>query len=328
LKKILLFEPWHLGDVAVAMSVCRPFAGQGTSFALACNPKWQSWALGTGIISEAIPVSAPWTGRHKREKYNPFNYKVSKIREFRSRVLAYKPDLILDLRGDIRANIFLTLLFGKHCEVRSAKNQSCRNVYNRGELIQSVLGYPSVQYRFMSNQTDRKKAVTLFFGASDRNRIVPTEASFKVLTALHKEGYELNLILQPSDDRETITHLKQSLGLQRLNILEGSLTEISSFIKETAIVVSTDSGWLHIAHFYGKPTIGLFGFDTMKNWLPPGSSYITAKELYPDHFRYKRKYQKLQPLETIQAGEVVRLVQQLESQINISISALNAGTEA
>lgn len=127
-----------------------------------------------------------------------------------------------------------------------------------------------------------------------------------------KKAIFLNWIVQPSDDLRRLERLKKEKKLCNLVLIKGHVVDVSHVIKDSSLVLSTDSGWLHVSSFYNVPTIGLFGFDTMSTWLPPGMKYITSKKVYPDYYRYKKKYQTLQPLALIDVEEIVEAIQQLQ----------------
>jgi ADP-heptose:LPS heptosyltransferase len=311
LKKILLFEPWHLGDVAIALSLTKAYHKPNVEFSLVCNNTWKDWTLSTGIIRKVFVFTPPWTKRYKREKYNPFNYRLNEIMQFKKQVMTYKPDYIVNLRGDIRAKLFLKLLFGK-TKIISAINEDV-NVYNKRDTLKQVLSV-SISKTAKVNQPV-PKSICLFFGATDFNRTVPLEKSIELVSSLSQTGYGLNLVLQPNDDFQKWSEIKSDLNLESLRLIKGDVLLIANIIKESSIMISTDSGWLHVAHFYEKPVIGLFGFDTVDSWLPPGAAYIKSKQLYPESYRYKNKYQSLQPLASIDVSQVVKSLQQFQKSL-------------
>lgn len=314
-KKILLFEPWHLGDVAIALSVSKNFADAGVEFGLVCDPNWKAWALSTGIVGDVIEFTPPWTMRKRRDKYNPFHYNLSAFIQFRKRVLAYAPDFIFELRGDIRAKTFLNLLFCRQIPIKSSDLHPQTNVYKRGNQLKNLLSYLPITNCVNKADSSAGGNLTLFCGASDQNRAVPHEIAMALIRKLHQEGYIVNLILQPSDDLQKIQQFKDRNNLSNVKLLHGDFAKMIECLVKSTLVVSTDSGWLHIAHFYEKPTIGVFGFDTIRTWLPPGSSAITSEELYPYSYRYKARFQHLRPLLSLDIDKVIRLVQKLEAQL-------------
>jgi ADP-heptose:LPS heptosyltransferase len=317
MKKILLFEPWHLGDVAVALSVIKQYKQNDCEFSLVCNTNWENWALSTKLVTKVFGFSPAWTLPRQLDKYNPLNYPLYQILEFKKNVLNYRPDVIVDLRGDIRAKFFLKLLFGPSIKIVSEKIPEGVNVYQRGQALQHYLKSNPSTNNFTSSLFTGN-SLTVFLGASDKNRMVPEEPAIDLITKLHEKGFTVNLILQPSDDLNRMEQIKKERNLANLKLIMGDVVHVSRIIKDSSMVVSTDSGWLHVSFFHGIPTVGLFAFDTIKTWLPPGASCVAPKEVYPAYYRYKRKYQSLQPLALIDTGKVVEAIEQLRTRFRIS----------
>lgn len=314
MKKILVFEPWHLGDVAVALSSIKPYIQSGVEFTLVCNQKWQRWPEKAGRLKRVVGFNAPWTQRYNKQKYNPFNYSLFKIQEFRKEVLKDKPDIIVELRNDIRAKIFLKVLF-PGVSVKSPGLHKSVNVYNRVRVF-SFLPTGSAK-QFSSGVSDG--TIVLFFGATDFNRMLDNSTRIKLLDALHESGNHLCLILQPDDNVDEYNKLKSQYGLNRLSFVQGNLLTIADTISQCSLVISTDSGWLHLANYYGKKTIGLFGFDTLDSWLPPGSYWVKSEICYPAATRYKKSYKNIQPLTSLNIEKVVKLAEHVLNENEKSI---------
>ena len=310
-NKIILFEPWHLGDVAVCLSATKELLQPDIEFILVCNKKWKEWALSTGVVNHIIEFAPPWTFRNNTEKYNPLNYSIKEIRRFRREVLQHHPNLIIELRGDIRATFFLKLLFGNKIKINSSDLSSKANVYSRGEIVKRRLDIMTTKLKNKIQHVCNNR-IALFFGAADYNRRVPDKTALELIIQLHAAGYHLSLILQPGDNAAIFQNKKVEFNLPRLEIFQGAISEIVREILDSFLVISTDSGWLHVAYFYNKATIGLFGFNTMETWAPPGATIVTSEIVFPDFYRYKRKYRSIQPLENLQANKVLEVVRELE----------------
>lgn len=296
-----------MGDVAIALSVIKPFKQGDYEFALVCNKHWKEWALKTGMVNTIIDFVPPWTERDRWDKYNPFNYKIPEILKFKKQVVDYHPDCIIDLRGDIRARSFLKILFGKKIKIISSRLDAETNVYRRGEVLQRELRISSAKTDFVIEHRPIK-TIVLFFGAADKNRRLPLKKIIELIVRLNEQNFFLNLILQSDADTDRMKEMKNNLGLVNLKLICGNVGYIAEKIRESNFVITTDSGWLHVASFYNKPSIGLFGFDTMHTWLPPGAFCVTSNVIYPAKHRYKKKYRNLQPLSTLNINKVMELL--------------------
>jgi len=60
-----------------------------------------------------------------------------------------------------------------------------------------------------------------------------------------------------------------------------SLTETAAILERAAVVVSGDSGILHIAVGLGRPTVSLFGPGIATKWAPRGSQHVVLNKCLP-----------------------------------------------
>ena len=60
-----------------------------------------------------------------------------------------------------------------------------------------------------------------------------------------------------------------------------SIIETAAVINKASLVVSGDSGILHIAVGLGKPTVSLFGPGIARKWAPRGESHIVINKHLP-----------------------------------------------
>jgi ADP-heptose:LPS heptosyltransferase len=60
-----------------------------------------------------------------------------------------------------------------------------------------------------------------------------------------------------------------------------TLAETAAVIKKSALLLSGDSGVLHIAVGLGVPTVSLFGPGRVKKWAPQGEHHIVINKELP-----------------------------------------------
>lgn len=71
-------------------------------------------------------------------------------------------------------------------------------------------------------------------------------------------------------------------GLMGLNLAGAtSLVETAAIIKKSALLLSGDSGLLHIAVALGVPTVSLFGSGRYKKWAPQGEQHVVINKELP-----------------------------------------------
>jgi heptosyltransferase III len=104
--------------------------------------------------------------------------------------------------------------------------------------------------------------------------------SFAVLASrlTHEEGVAVAFI-GSSAEREYTEHARSAVGSERAINLAGELTtgELVALLARASVVVTNDSGPMHLAAAIGAPTLGLFGPETPVMYGPIG---LRARALY------------------------------------------------
>jgi lipopolysaccharide heptosyltransferase II len=89
------------------------------------------------------------------------------------------------------------------------------------------------------------------------------------------------LVLWGPGDEEDAEFLKQNLGDQCCLAPKSSLLQLGALISKCNLIISNDSGPMHIAAAIGVPTIGLFGPTNPRGHRPysPNSDYVINDKL-------------------------------------------------
>lgn len=304
-KHIVLFEPWGLGDLAVSLVGLRSLPEQGCRLSVVCDPSWADWVQSLPWVSDVISFHVPWT--EKRGKYNPLKYRITEIARLRRKLLSPKPDFICEMRGDIRNDFFLRILFV--APVVTLRNRHFRNRYDRASALAKILGYPATDGKPIRN--GRGGGVVCFFGAAWANRQVPiAKAKEIVQTLLQKLPCSVTVILQPNDDMSEWNELTE-LARGRFLPLNTSIAKIVAQVSSADTAICTDSAWLHLMYAQDIPTVGLFGFANADEWAPPGCRVVHSAIVHPAESRYCLNRESIQPLATLDASLVVNQVYDL-----------------
>ena len=64
-KKLLIFEPWGLGDLAIATNAAR-ILKQQYRISFICSQKWMEWLKSIDFIDEVVSFKAQWA--EKKDK--------------------------------------------------------------------------------------------------------------------------------------------------------------------------------------------------------------------------------------------------------------------
>ncbi len=302
----LIFEPWTLGDVVVAACVARQLKLH-YEISIVAAPEWEKWLQTLGLFAFVIPFHIPWTDQKK--KYDFGRYRISRFLELRRGIRQITPDVILDLRGDPRNVVFLKIL--NVAPVVSLWRQRPVNVYERVNVIMNLIEKDAAGSNVAPFEVIRTKSsrITCFFGASWGNRQVPRDQALCILKGL-SAICPVNLLLQPSESAE----LWNNQNIDGLCVLQLSVIDAAEIIKESRVCVCTDSGWIHMAYFYGVPRVALLGFDTSQEWMPPETRIIFSNPYFPAKVRYRARYRDSIPLANISVPAVIRVVQELLAQ--------------
>ncbi len=121
-----------------------------------------------------------------------------------------------------------------------------------------------------------KTFVALFPGASIPERRWGGERFRALAICLQEKGFPVVLIGGAADQREGEEIVADGLGLNLAG--RTSLPETAAIIKRSSLLVSGDSGLLHIGVGLGKPTVSLFGPGIAKKWAPRGENHIVVNK--------------------------------------------------
>lgn len=123
-----------------------------------------------------------------------------------------------------------------------------------------------------------KPFVTLFPGASIAERRWGAERFAKLAEVLMQRG--IGVVVVGGDSERATGSAVESVGGLSLCGMTG-LDGTAAVIKQSALLVSGDSGILHIAVGLGIPTVSLFGPGRAKKWAPRGENHIVINKELP-----------------------------------------------
>jgi len=121
-----------------------------------------------------------------------------------------------------------------------------------------------------------REFVAIFPGASVPERHWGAARYREVARRCLEQGLGV-VVVGGSQDREEATAIAADLPVLDL-AGRTSLTETAAVLARAAVVVSADSGVLHIAVGLGRPTVSLFGSGIAPKWAPRGSRHIVLNK--------------------------------------------------
>jgi ADP-heptose:LPS heptosyltransferase len=125
-----------------------------------------------------------------------------------------------------------------------------------------------------------KNSIALFSGASIQERKWGKERFHKLAEKLVANGFGIVIIggKNDIDDAQTISkHLSNSINVC------GQLTliETAAVLSQVSLLISGDSGILHVGYGLGIKTLSLFGPGIEKKWAPRGKGHMVMNKRLP-----------------------------------------------
>jgi lipopolysaccharide heptosyltransferase II len=150
------------------------------------------------------------------------------------------------------------------------------------ELSTPFLVIPEVatqNAKIMLGNLATKSFVAIFPGASIPERRWGADKYGEVAARLNQSGIPVVVVGGKEDvaDGEKIVVGKSGLNLAR----KTSIAETAAVIYMSGLLISGDSGILHIGVGLGKPTVSLFGPGIAKKWAPCGPRHIVINKNLP-----------------------------------------------
>ncbi len=117
-----------------------------------------------------------------------------------------------------------------------------------------------------------KPFIAIFPGSSIPEKRWDIGNFVKLAAKLNQAGFPIIVV---GSEKEKVAGEEMACGLDALNLAgKTSLVETAAVIVKSSLLVSGDSGVLHIAAGLGKPTVSLFGPSNLKKWAPRGHRHI------------------------------------------------------
>ncbi|MFC4148843.1 glycosyltransferase family 9 protein [Micromonospora mangrovi] len=217
----------------------------------------------------------------------------SSLDDFLAAARAERFDLALQLHGGgansnpIVARLGARVTAGLRAEDAPPLDRWLRYVYYQHEVIRyleavALVGAAATTITPRLDPTDADRAearavlgpaerprVALHPGATDSRRRWPAERFGAVARALADDGYEV-LVTGTPVEQEVVDEVVAAAGVPvRPQVGTLSLGALAACYADCALVVSNDSGPLHLAGAVGAPTVGVYWIGNMINGATP-----------------------------------------------------------
>jgi heptosyltransferase I len=341
--KVLILKPSSLGDVVQALPVLRLLKRHRPESAV-------YWWIDAGLVSllEGDPDLAGVFVFERRRWANPrywgelFDH-VLEMRRFRF-------DCVVDLQSLARSGLIAWLVNAPLTLGLDDSREGARGFYDvvvpRGGFhthavewylgVLPRLGVPvDQQYVWMPERpavaaqvremwpVAEHPCVALQPGARWANKRWPAEFYARLVARLHQERPDLRFVILGSDEDRPLGQIIRAGGQEACLDLTGrtTLPEMVEWLRLSRVLISNDTGPLHVAAALGRPVIALFGPTEPRRTVPYGQLHqvLQRTELpcvpcMKDWCAYERPFDCLRGIspETV-AERVRRILDQTES---------------
>jgi len=299
-KSVVLLEPFGLGDVISHEPLARRLREGGWKVTICARPEWRVLFPGWAWVDSA----AAWGRNAKAEKYGLDAYLGTCFQEFlRNLRTAARGGIGIDTRGDIRSVVLLYL-------------SGCRRVITLSNYVGSNLRMLRCAAQRVEFSPERRRwennllcAVPLGVdgartpppsfphwmspvAASCRLGLVPVapwegkwwqpEKWAQLAGQLQARGWEVMGLCGP----DQVELARRELGRTTDVVACPNVETWAGFLQEFALIVTVDSGPMHLADALGVPVVALFGQGLLPLWGPSGpAARVVTHQTDPD-FRH------------------------------------------
>lgn len=150
---------------------------------------------------------------------------------------------------------------------------------NNEAVTLSIPSYSVVKADNMLQSLDSKPFITIFPGASIPEKRWGVEHFRQVAKILSASEIKI-VVIGGKEDRQLGDIIAgDGFGLNLAGLT--SLPETAAVIQKSTLLLSGDSGVLHIAVGLGIPTVALFGPGRVSKWAPRGANHIVINKKLP-----------------------------------------------
>jgi heptosyltransferase III len=289
-KRLLILEPFGLGDMVSLEPLVRTAGRCGYMIGLCGKPEWRSLYPEDATL-KWLDADLPWATHDESNKYLLKHYTSTKLRMCLRELRNWGTGAIgIDTRGDIRSVAVLHLAgckrvlalenyLGSNLLVTpgSAERIDFDHRLRRWEMNLRFLHVlnPSLNLteiarpRFkhlMTEKRTKQKRVGILPVAPWRGKWWNWENWQSLIAAVQARNMEVVGLCGPGQRKLAEAQLLGSVPVQESTSMEAW----GDGLCQCDVVVSLDSGPMHLADALGIPTVALFGQGQLPLWAPSG----------------------------------------------------------
>jgi ADP-heptose:LPS heptosyltransferase len=109
--------------------------------------------------------------------------------------------------------------------------------------------------------------VVIHSGADDMRRVWPAVKFAEIADSLVERGYEI-VLTGTQKEEEIISSVTWAMKQTAIPCIALKIGGLAALLKKSALVISNDTGPLHLARAVGAPTVGIYWGPNVLNWGP------------------------------------------------------------
>jgi ADP-heptose:LPS heptosyltransferase len=275
--RLLVFELWRLGDLAVAAPFLR-LASQNYEVTLVAKPLAQELRPRFWPGVRIVPFVAPWTVF--RGKYRLHKWPWKGIGHLLQTIRRQSFDAAVSARWDPRDHLLMALTgakrrygfprWGSQALLTDPMNsgEPLAHRYSHWQQLAKALGFDLPAHSVLTHQSEGGQIV-VHTGASQPVKVWPLERYARLVRRLRHQGYMVQVLCD-------INQLQFWREQGEAAVAPRSLTELCGLLESAEILIGNDSGPGHLAAVSGIPTFTIFGNQSPALFAPihPASEWI------------------------------------------------------
>ena len=300
-SKAIVIEPFGMGDAISILPMVEQLSGYFDEVAVLTKPAW-SRLFKANPKTKTFEANLPWSNYSTASKYSFTAYTQRPLRNLLANLRPFARGAVgFDPRGDIRSILFLYIAgcskvytldhyLGTNAKIPrwAARTQKIDQNQQRWRIacdLVAAAGYgkahtppPTIHNGKSSLRTI--KNIAFLPVAPWPGRSWPNENWHELLSRVRAQGFAVHGICGPKQKQQTY----EMLGIEEIT----ECTKIDSWIKslsEIDLLITLDSGPMHLADALGVPLIALFGPGQLPMWAPSGKFSRVLHHQDPSHFR-------------------------------------------
>ncbi len=335
-KNILIIKPSSIGDIIHTLPFLKAIRKSYPASKI-------SWLINSGL--DDLIASNPYLNEvilFERKRWSGFGGIISKLKEltkFIKEIKSRRFDAVIDLQGLFRSGIIsyfsgaeyrigfgnareLSPFFYNHKITPPSKEM---HAVDRYLLIAEELGadiisekdftinVPKDEVKYVDSLIDKKGHLIIINpSARWQTKRWPIKRYAELADAIYSELKIQTVLIGSKEDEDRVTELSSITNSKPINLCgKTSLLQLAALLKRADLLITNDSGPMHISTAVGTPVVALFGPTRPKRTGPYGDGHIVIQKDIPCIGCLKKSCNDLRCMEAITINDVLSAVKRV-----------------